>query len=105
MKKGLILLLTTIIIISCNTQKKALNSWVGSTKQNLYLSWGPPARTTEDGSGGEILIYGRQVYAPQLGLNYWEYKMMYAHADGIIYHWRLSRQQVPPTQIDVRFIN
>jgi len=98
-------IVTLLFASSCTSQKKILNSWIGSSKQNLIYSWGPPAQTTSDGSDGEILIYARHIYAPSMGLNTWEYKMMYAHADGIIYHWRLSRHPVAPQQIDVRFLN
>lgn len=82
-----------------------MDSWMGSNQHALIMSWGPPDRTADDGAGGQILIYGRHVYAPSLGWNFWEYKMMYAHADGTIYHWVMKREQVPPQQIDVRFLN
>lgn len=78
---------------------------MGATKQKLYLSWGPPARTTDDGNGGEILIYAHQVYVPEWHMHYWDYKMMYVDQDGKIYHWRTSRQDIPPTEVDVRFLN
>lgn len=99
------LLLFIAIITGCSSQKKILNTWIGSSKYNLIQSWGPPSRTADDGNGGEVLIYADQVYAPELHLNYWNYKMMYAHPNGIIYHWRTSRKEIPPTQVNVTFLN
>lgn len=82
-----------------------MDSWIGSSKQTLIMSWGPPAKIESDGDGGEILVYAHQVYIPAYRINYWDYKMMYADKDGKIYHWLISRQQIPPTEIDVRFLN
>lgn len=104
MKKAF-LILFVLLSFACTSQKKVLDSWIGSDKHRLIMSWGPPARTTDDGSGGEILIYARHIYAPNLNLNYWEYKMIYANSEGQIYHWRMSRESVAPQQIDVRFLN
>ncbi|WP_290307736.1 hypothetical protein [Mucilaginibacter flavus] len=67
------------------------------------MSWGPPARTADDGAGGQVLIYAHHVYAPQVNYNYWDYKMMYAHKDGIIYYWHISREPISPTQVVVSF--
>ena len=92
-----------VVAFGCTSRKKILNSWIGSTKQNLIYSWGPPARTESDGDGGEILIYARQIYIPQYRMNYWDYKMMYCHKDGEIYHWVTSRQNIPPTEVVVSF--
>jgi len=105
MKKAILIIFISLFLFSCNTQRKALDSWLGSTKYNLILSWGPPARTAEDGNGGEVLIYARHIYSQQMGWNLWEYKMMYTNADGKIYHWRLTREPVPPTEVTVTFTN
>jgi hypothetical protein len=101
MKKTILILLVVGLLTACTSQKEIMNSWLGSTKQNLVMSWGPPARTASDGGTGEILIYARQVYIPQYNMNYYDYKMMYVNSDGKIYHWITQRQQVPPTQIDL----
>ncbi len=105
MKKAYIVLFLVIALTSCSSQKKTLNTWIGSSKYNLIQSWGPPVHTADDGNGGEVLIYAQQVYAPDLKLNYWNYRMMYAHSDGTIYHWRTSRQEIPPTEAHVTFMN
>ena len=78
-----------------------MDSWVGDTKRNLILKWGPPARTASDGGDGEILIYARQVYIPQYQMNYYDYKMFYVDSNGKIYYCRTERQNIPPTQIDL----
>jgi hypothetical protein len=101
--RKLFILLLIASLFSCANQRKALNSWMGQPKQRLIMSWGPPSRTTDDGAGGEVLIYAHQVYVPQYGYNWWDYKMMYVSSEGKIYHWRTSREQIPPQQIVVSF--
>jgi hypothetical protein len=107
--KFLIILLAIGLLTSCVSQKEILNSWIGSTKQNLIMSWGPPAKTASDGGTGEILIYAKQVYIAPIYYSggstqaqiYWDYKMFYVNSDGKVYHWITQRQSVPPTQIDL----
>ena len=101
MKKKILILLVVGLLTACVSQKEIMNSWLGHTKQELIMSWGPPARTASDGGTGEILIYAKQVYIPQWNMNYYEYKMMYINSDGKIYHWLTQTQQVPPAQIDL----
>jgi hypothetical protein len=95
-----------------------MNSWLGATKQNLIMSWGPPTRTGDDGAGGEILVYAKQVYispststfydnnggsssTTSQAVNYWDYKMFWINTEGKVYHWMTQQQQIPPTQIDL----
>jgi hypothetical protein len=80
-----------------------MDSWLGHTRQDLIMNWGPPQRTASDGGTGEILVYSRHVYMnlPSGLINYYEYKMMYINSEGRIYHWMIQNQQVPPTQIDL----
>jgi hypothetical protein len=79
-----------------------MQSWVGQPQSALILAWGPPERTTSDGNGGSILIYGQyvnlgqspgQVYAngsytapEQQG--YQRTRMFYVNSAGEIYSWR-----------------
>ena len=35
----------------------AMDSWMGSHYSELLKSWGPPDRTSEDGKGGQILVW------------------------------------------------
>ena len=95
-----------------------MDSWLGHSKQELIMKWGPPARTASDGGTGEILVYAQQVYIPpssntfydnnnvghttyNQGVNYWDYKMFYVNSDSKIYYWMVKREQIPPTQIDL----
>lgn len=116
--KRIILLLTFATLFGCTTTKQVMDSWVGATKQRLVMNWGAPTRSADDGNGGEILVYAKQVYiqAPSNSyynssgqmvtsqaqpINYWEYKMFYVNGSGVIYHWLVQREQIPPMQIDL----
>jgi hypothetical protein len=118
MIKSILSLAIIGLLTFCTSQKEVMNSWVGSTKQNLIMSWGPPLRTTDDGAGGEILVYAKQVYIPSRTstfhdgyggtstttsqpINYWDYKMFWVNTEGKIYHWITQKHQIPPTQIDL----
>jgi hypothetical protein len=105
MKKSILILLIVGLISACTSQKEIMNSWLGSTKQQLIMSWGPPARTASDGGTGEILVYANQGYWPgvngQGAYTYWNYKYMYADSNGKIYYWMTRVERVPPTQIDL----
>lgn len=114
MKKSILILVVVGLLTACTSQKEIMNSWMGSTKQNLIMSWGPPARTADDGAGGEILVYAKQVYIPpstfydgyggsstRPAQTYWDYKMFWVNTEGKIYHWMTQRQQIPPMQIDL----
>jgi len=82
-----------------------MSSWVGSTKGDLYQSWGPPSRVTDDGQGGEILIYESSVrlaqqpgtitsnygqinYTTPQNNGYVRSRMFYVNKEGKIYNWR-----------------
>jgi hypothetical protein len=101
MKKIILIFLIVGLLTACVSQKEKMNSWLGSTKQQIIMSWGPPARTASDGGTGEILIYVRQIYIPQSNMNFYDYKMIYVNSGGKIYHWLTQTQQVPPSQIDL----
>ena len=101
MKRSITILLILFTLSSCKSTKKVMNSWLGSTKQSLIMSWGPPARTASDGGGGEILIYSNQVYMPEYNMNYYKYKMFYVNSDKKIYYWRTETKDIPPTRIDL----
>lgn len=98
------------ILLSCTSQKKStqtiLNSWIGDTKQNLILKWGPPTQSTSDGGNGEILIYAHRVYYVLTTgpIDYWEYRMMYVNAEGKIYHWLYRKNPNPPDRIDMKIL-
>lgn len=91
-----------------------MDSWLGHTKQELIMTWGPPSRVASDGAGGEIVVFAKQGYMPPTtfydntggsttsnSLTFWDYKMFWIDTQGKIYHWMTQRQQVPPQQIDL----
>jgi hypothetical protein len=94
MKASMMIALITVILASCASTKeadktrKAMDSWLGSTKQSLILEWGAPNRVTSDGDGGEVLVYERQTYNGYYHITIYAIRMFYVHADGIIYHWK-----------------
>lgn len=83
-----------------------MQSWVGSTKAQLYQSWGPPSQITDDGQGGEILIYSQNVnlgqqagqiksngyggisYTNPQQMGYTRTRMFYVDKNGVIYNWK-----------------
>jgi hypothetical protein len=108
----LVLLLSVAINGFCiggRKERKNMESWIGSKKHSLIVSWGPPSQTADDGDGGEILIYSNRVYVPAANYggmykpatDYYHNKMMYVHSDGKIYYWRISNTANPPSRVDV----
>lgn len=108
-KNAFIIIVIGLLLLGCvSTRQQVLNSWVGSTKQRLILSWGPPTSVSDDGNGGEVLIYDKRVntgtttrgtayinsdntvdyntrtYGGVITRRY----MMYVDKDEKIYHWR-----------------
>jgi len=103
-------LLAMIIICgyfcSCEGPSKAMASWVGHTRQEIYQSLGPPSRVTTDGGSGTILIYesyvntGQQAgqvynngyggvnYTSPQNTGYTRSRMFYVNSSGVIYSWR-----------------
>lgn len=104
MKYIYLILLSVLLFDSCNTtkkaqeqqeqQRKALDSWMGAHKSKLIQSWGAPTRYEDDGAGGQILVYEKSIvlgyatYNTYAGRTVTSFTKMYAHSDGILYHWR-----------------
>jgi len=109
MKKIYILLFLSFLALAltqCVSPSKIMQTWVGSTKAQLYQSWGPPTRVTDDGQGGEILIYEYNVnlgqqpgqvyrnydgtigYTSPQQRGYVKTRMFYVNSNGVIYNWR-----------------
>lgn len=82
-----------------------MNSWIGQTKQNLIMNWGPPVKTASDGGSGEILVYSSKVYIPgnqyAAPQTYWDNRYFYVNSDGKVYHWTIKQERIPPQQIDL----
>lgn len=60
-EKIIFMLLVVRLLTACTSQKEIMNSWLGSIKHKLILSWGPPARTASNVGTAEILIYAKPV--------------------------------------------
>jgi hypothetical protein len=94
-------ILLALILASCSSEKKMMDSWLGDTKQDLILKWGPPERTASDGGGGEVLVYSNQVYNPYTRNTIYQCRMFYVDSDGKIYHWLKQGSLVPPQEMNV----
>lgn len=107
MKKLITGILFIVSLSTCKIINKAMDSYVGHTKQELYQSMGPPTRITSDGGGGEIIIYetyvrlqqtpgqvygddGQVTYTTPQNNGYTRSRMFYVNSKGIIYSWRWS---------------
>jgi len=101
-------LLSLSFFYACSPGTKiseAMQSWVGSHYSDMMLKWGPPTYSTDDGKGGQILVYqydrsGGSIpgYATKIGktvfytaprnVNYTAERMFWENDKGIIYSWR-----------------
>ena len=62
MKKILGIMVLGLLLVGCATSAnytKKLNSWVGSTENQLVSSWGPPLGSYVKDDGSKILTYQR----------------------------------------------
>ena len=78
-----------------------MDSWVGDSKQNLILKWGPPVRLASDGGTGEILVYSKQRYNSIAQVTMYYIYMFYVNDSDKIYYWRTESGTVPPQQINM----
>ncbi|MBS4066571.1 MAG: hypothetical protein KGZ74_18560 [Chitinophagaceae bacterium] len=85
------------LFVSCTSEKKIMDSWLGSHKSELIEQNGPPDRVASNGSGGEVLVYSHQFYFN--GQVFYRHKFYYCDSGGKIYRWITKGGQVPPTQL------
>lgn len=78
-----------------------MDSWMGYSRHDLVMKWGPPARTSSDGAGGDIYIYATSAANPYGGGILYRYRMFFIGKDDRIYHWISQGGSVPPQQLDV----
>ena len=60
MKKLLAIVVLCLLLVGCATSAnytKILNSWVGSTENQLVSSWGPPLGSYVKDDGSKVLTY------------------------------------------------
>ena len=87
------------LLISCQSEKKLMTSWVGHTKQDLVLKWGPPTRVASDQNNGEIYIYETQSMA--YNTVRYNHRMFYINNSGRVYYWRTQSGPIPAQQINL----
>lgn len=81
-----------------------MDSWIGKTKQNLIMSWGPPERTESDGGTGEVLVYSSKYYNSYYRTTTYRYTMFFVYSrrsGGTVYHWLINQGTVPPEQLNI----
>ncbi len=107
--KTILCLLAVLLTTSCATSlQDQMNACLGLTKQELVLQKGPPVLKTDDGNGGEIYVYAKEIYMPASNygvylqaVHYWDYRFLYINKQGIIYHWLVKKEQIPPSQLNI----
>lgn len=101
--KSILIIFTTVLLLGCsqlfysNTKtpeqtiaelnqnfEAKVKSWIGQTKQEMLLNWGPPNARFSDGNNGEIYTYS--VSAPFSFGTYTGISNFYIDSKGIIYH-------------------
>lgn len=48
------------LVLGCTSIREVMESWIGSSANQLYSSWGAPNTIASDGHGGQILTYTQQ---------------------------------------------
>lgn len=99
--KYVIIAAIMILMVSCGSTRKAMDSWLGSDKTELIRQWGPPFATVSDGGTGEIMVFTDAIYIPAYSITNYRYRMFYVNKEGKIYHWIVRTENVPPQQIDL----
>lgn len=64
--KSPFLLALIFLATSCATPDANLASWVGHHQAELIQSWGAPSLISDDGQGGRVLVYARNVHLPRV---------------------------------------
>lgn len=104
--KSLIIVFTILLLAGCATEKKVMDSWIGASKGELIRKFGPAAKTSSDGEGGEVLVWGQRLYNSFTGNSFYKYTMFYLNSNNKVYHWLIQRGAIPPERLDVRlFVN
>ena len=104
--KLVFIILICLVFTSCATLftdpiDDMMNSWIGASKNELLLSWGPPNQTFSDGKGGEVWTYAQDrqtmgnAWTDSYGRTYWNapkqyqsVRQFYINENDIIYAYR-----------------
>jgi hypothetical protein len=116
----ILLIFIFLPLISCKSVSKfffgtpvseVMNSWIGDSKQNLVIKWGPPNRLISDHNNGEIYLYSTQKHNQGLynshtnewvgSYYYWEHKMFFVNRDNKIYNWLIRTDKIPPQEYNL----
>jgi hypothetical protein len=92
--------LILIFFCACTSQREIMDSWLGSTKHQLLTEWGPPSQTSDDGDGGEILVFTSSTFYNNAV--FYRNKIFYVGKDKKIYRWMVRTTQQPPTIVMFR---
>lgn len=99
MKNLLLIAISLLLFIGCSVRKK-MDSWLGQSKHDVIMSWGPPESTAPDGNGGEIITYSQRV-----ANQYADYTMkanFYINGSGVVYHWTYNQVPNAPTRVIIQ---
>ena len=80
-----ICLLATFLISGCATTKgyqEVLETWVGSSADDLVSSWGPPTSVYELSNGGKVIQYNRSNTGQVGGYTYQSPETTYHNGSG-----------------------
>tara|TARA_R110001592_G_scaffold363302_1_gene683508 strand:+ start:3302 stop:3676 length:375 start_codon:yes stop_codon:yes gene_type:complete len=106
LKFKIITILSVFLLVGCFTTqstskqakeqefKEMMDSWLGSSKKELLMSWGSAESVTSDGDNGEIITFNelKRAYLGELGYVTVNHKyMFYINPQKKIYHWNYSR--------------
>jgi hypothetical protein len=106
LKTKIITIISVFLLASCfttqSTSKKVeeqkfnemMDSWVGSSKKELLMSWGSLESVTSDVDNGEIITFNelKRAYLGELGYVTVNHKyMFYINPLKKNYHWNYSR--------------
>lgn len=75
--------------------KESMNSWVGSSKNNLLIEWGEPQSVNSDGNGGELLTFTelKRAYFDNFGYITVIHKyIFYINSNNKVYNWRYKKE-------------
>jgi len=82
-----------LILPSCSSETKVMNSWLNHDINELIASWGPPTQILDDDQGGKIYCYqstqsvGMPIGTMYVIKNVQRNRMFWVDGFGRIYKW------------------
>ncbi len=62
MRKAILIAVLSIVMVGCTSTKKVMNSWLGHSKHDVIMGWGPPSKVSSDGNGGKCLLFSPSIW-------------------------------------------